>query len=48
MSNSVYRVLRGGSYVNVARVSRVNRRYGYSPKLQFWYLGFRVVIRNKT
>jgi formylglycine-generating enzyme required for sulfatase activity len=40
----VLRVLRGGSFLNLARDLRCASRLGYNPDYWYWYLGFRVVV----
>ena len=45
-SGSDYRVLRGGSWVNVSKNARSALRYWYTPGDRFNLLGFRVVLSS--
>ncbi len=43
-----YRVLRGGSWVSGAYLLRSASRYGYSPEVRIYALGFRIVAVART
>jgi formylglycine-generating enzyme required for sulfatase activity len=46
-ASGLHRIMRGGSVINFYKESRVSHRAGGEPNSHFFFVGFRLVLKDK-